>query len=100
MFFIFIKKPWTLGSLRETKIDVPITSKRTRIPIAESATPSRLWNTELFVIASRWSIEAICFLSSEDRLMIPEMALITISTLAGGNMLLRRTSRITICKAQ
>ena len=100
VFFIFMKKPWTFGILRETKIDAPITSKRTRIPIAESATPSRLQKTELFVMASRFRVEAICFLSSEDRLMIPEMALITISTLAGGNMLLRRTRRITICKAQ
>jgi hypothetical protein len=71
-----------------------------RIPMAERATPSKLWKTSLFVMASKCSNEAICYLSSDDRFMIPDIESMTRSTLAGVNILPRLTIKITICRAQ
>jgi len=59
------------------------------IPISATATPSKLCKTSLFIITSMWSIAAICFLSKDDKFIMPEIELITKSTLEGGNMLLR-----------
>ena len=83
VFFMLMKNSCTLGLFFEMTIDTPITKTTIKIPIADRATPSRLLKTSLFVIASRRSVEAICFLSSDDTLMIPAMELMTRSTLAG-----------------
>ena len=98
VFLIFMKNICTLGLFFVITNTIARSNSDIRIPIADSATPSKLLNTSLFVMAVKCRVEAICYLSIDERLITPEIASMTKSTLAGLITLLRLTRRIAICK--
>ena len=73
-----------MGNFLVMNIVIPQNRTKTSIPIADKATPSRLSNSGLLAIASKCRKEAIRFLSKDVRLIMPEIEVVTISTLEGG----------------
>jgi len=88
MFFILRKIDCRQGTFFVKTIATELKITNSKIPIETSATPSKALNTSLFNKALMCSFSAITFLSSDERFIIPETEVITISTLEGGNILL------------